>query len=71
MTENHKIRVLIVDDEPLGRTLVRRMLDAHQEVEIIGEATSGREAVAAIETETPDLVFLDVQMPETDGFAVL
>jgi len=71
LTENHKIRVLIVDDEPLGRTLVRRMLDAHKEVEIVGEATSGREAVAAIETETPDLVFLDVQMPETDGFAVL
>ena len=71
MTENHKIRVLIVDDEPLGRTLVRRMLDAHTEVEIVGEATSGREAVTAIETETPDLVFLDVQMPETDGFAVL
>lgn len=71
MTENPKIRVLIVDDEPLGRTLIRRMLDAHKEVEIVGEATSGSEAVAAIETETPDLVFLDVQMPETDGFAVL
>jgi len=63
--------VLIVDDEALGRTLVRRMLDAHQEVEIVGEATSGQEAIAAIETDAPDLVFLDVQMPETDGFAVL
>ena len=71
MSENNKIRVLIVDDEALGRTLVRRMLDAHQEVEIVGEATSGQEAIAAIETDAPDLVFLDVQMPETDGFAVL
>ncbi len=72
MTENRKIRVLIVDDEPLGRTLVRRMLDAHAaEVEIVGEAKSAEEAVAAIETASPDLVFLDVQMPDADGFAVL
>lgn len=71
MSENPKIRVLIVDDEPLGRMFVRRMLETHPEVEIIGEATTGREAVAAIEAKTPDLVFLDVQMPETNGFAVL
>ena len=72
MTENRKIRVLIVDDEPLGRTLVRRMLDTRAvEVEIVGEATSAREAVAAIEIDSPDLVFLDVQMPDADGFAVL
>lgn len=72
MTENRKIRVLIVDDEPLGRTLVRRMLDAHSErVEIVGECETGAEAVGAIETEKPDLVFLDVQMPDADGFAVL
>jgi two-component system LytT family response regulator len=71
LTENRKIRVLIVDDEPLGRTLVRRMLSARAEVEIVGEATSGREAIAAIENDLPDLVFLDVQMPDADGFAVL
>lgn len=72
MTENRKIRVLIVDDEPLGRTLARRMLDAHsEEAEIVGEAGTAEEAVAAIESESPDLVFLDVQMPDADGFAVL
>jgi len=71
LSENNKIRVLIVDDEPLGRTFVRRMLEAHAEVEIVGECENGREAVAAIKNHAPDLVFLDVQMPETDGFAVL
>jgi two-component system LytT family response regulator len=72
LSENRKIRVLIVDDEPLGRTLVRRMLDTRtEEVEIIGEAASGREAIEAIENDSPDLVFLDVQMPDADGFAVL
>lgn len=72
MSASRKIKILIVDDEPLGRTLVRRMLEAHAaEVEIVGEAESGREAVAAIEQHQPDLIFLDVQMPEIDGFAVL
>lgn len=71
MTENSKIRVLIVDDEPLGRTLVRQMLDTRDDVEIIGEAATGFEAIAAIESGSPDLVFLDVQMPEADGFTVL
>lgn len=71
MTEHHKIRVLIVDDEPLGRTLLRRMLDAHAEVEIIGECESGREAIAAIEADAPDLIFLDVQMPDMNGFETL
>ena len=64
--------MLIVDDESLGRTLVRRMLDARaEEVEIVGECENGSEAVAAIENHNPDLVFLDVQMPDADGFAVL
>lgn len=71
MTENYKIRVLIVDDEPLGRGMIRRMMEAHPLAEIVGECENGREAVAAVETENPDLVFLDVQMPEMDGFAVL
>jgi two-component system LytT family response regulator len=72
LTENRKIRVLIVDDEPLGRMMVRRMLDAGAaEVEIVGECENAREATAAIETERPDIVFLDVQMPGEDGFAVL
>jgi two-component system LytT family response regulator len=71
LSENHKIRVLIVDDEPLGRTMVRRMLEAYSEVEIVGECDGGAEAISAIEASSPDLVFLDVQMPDADGFTVL
>jgi two-component system LytT family response regulator len=70
MTQS-KIRVLIVDDEPLARKFIRRMLKDDQEVSIIGECQNGLEAVAAIREKSPDLVFLDVQMPELDGFMVL
>jgi two-component system, LytTR family, response regulator len=66
-----KIRTLIVDDEPLARRRIRRMLARHPEVDVIGECANGREAIAAIQTQQPALVFLDVQMPEVDGFAVL
>jgi two-component system LytT family response regulator len=66
-----KIRTLIVDDEPLGRERVRALLAEDPEIEIIGECKDGREAVAAIETQRPALLFLDVQMPEMDGFEVL
>jgi two-component system LytT family response regulator len=66
-----KIRTLIVDDEPLGRERVRALLAEDPEIEIIGECKDGREAVAAIETLRPALLFLDVQMPEMDGFEVL
>ena len=65
------MKVLIVDDEPLARERVRRHLREEPGVEIVGEAGNGREAVAAIEEKTPDLVFLDVQMPEMNGFDVL
>lgn len=65
------IRTLIVDDEELARRRLRRMLAAFADVQIIGEAENGAEAVAKIETEQPDLVLLDVQMPDLDGFAVL
>ena len=65
------IRVLIVDDEPLGRKMVRRMLEGHGQVEIVGECENGQEAITAIQTTAPDLLFLDIQMPEIDGFAVL
>ena len=71
MTENRKMRVLIVDDEPLGRKMVRRMLESYSEVELIGECENGEEAIQEIESKKPDLVFLDVQMPVLDGFAVL
>ncbi len=65
------IRVLIVDDEPLARTAIRNMLRRHSDVKIAAECESGAEAIAAIASAAPDLVFLDVQMPEVDGFGVL
>lgn len=65
------MKILIVDDEPLARERVRRHLRDEPGVEIVGEAGNGREAVAAIEEKKPDLVFLDVQMPEMNGFDVL
>jgi two-component system, LytTR family, response regulator len=71
MSNQHKLRVLIVDDEPHGRKVVRRMLASHAEVEIVGECENGREAITAIKNAAPQVVFLDVQMPEIDGFAVL
>lgn len=66
-----KIRVLIADDEALGRKEMRRLLKKHVEVEIVAEACDGDEAVALIEKHTPDLVFLDIRMPGRDGFEVL
>ena len=65
------IKILIVDDEPLARRFIRRMLEREDGVEIVGECGDGRAAVAAVGERPPDLVFLDVQMPEMDGFAVL
>ncbi|HTI70823.1 MAG TPA: LytTR family DNA-binding domain-containing protein [Candidatus Limnocylindria bacterium] len=66
-----KIRVLIVDDEPLARQRVRLLLEEEPDVESIGESGDGFEAVDQIQTTKPDLVFLDVQMPDMDGFEVL
>jgi two-component system LytT family response regulator len=63
--------VLIVDDEPLAREMLREMLQKDEDVDIVGEMTNGREAVDAIRAMTPDLLFLDVQMPEIGGFEVL
>src|SRR5262245_25908965 len=67
----NRIRVLIVDDEPIVCRGVRLQLRGEPEVEIIGECANGPEAVAAIQKLSPDLVFLDVQMPEMDGFDVI
>jgi two-component system LytT family response regulator len=66
-----KIRALIVDDEPLARSNLAVLLRSDPEIEIVGECGSGVEALTAIRTANPDLVFLDVQMPECDGFDVL
>jgi two-component system, LytTR family, response regulator len=65
------LKTLIVDDEPLAREGLRALLSKDCDVSAIGEARDGREAVAAIRESSPDLVFLDVQMPEMDGFAVV
>jgi len=65
------VRALIVDDEPLARRAVRRLLDKHDDVEIIAECGDGDSAVQLIRDTRPDLVVLDIQMPEMDGFAVL
>lgn len=66
-----RVRVLIVDDEPLAREKIRRMVEDDPEMEIIGECVNGREAVTAVQSLLPDLMLLDVEMPEFDGFAVL
>ena len=66
-----KIRTLIVDDEPLARRSLRLLLEKDPQIEIIDECRNGREAVKAINTLSPDLIFLDIQMPEMDGFDVL
>ena len=66
-----RVRVLIVDDESLARQRVRRLLQSEADVEVVGEAESGHEAVALIRELRPDLVCLDVQMPGLDGFGVL
>ena len=66
-----KLRTLIVDDERLARLKLRRFLDEEPDIEIMGECASGAEAVERLRKEPPDLLFLDIQMPGLDGFAVL
>jgi two-component system, LytTR family, response regulator len=65
------MRVLIVDDEPLARRRLVQLLAAHADVEIAGEAESGREALKLVELLRPDVLLLDIEMPAVDGFAVL
>jgi two-component system LytT family response regulator len=65
------IRVMVVDDEPLARSNLTVLLDLHPEIEIVGECGSGMEALSEIRNLKPDLVFLDVEMPECDGFDVI
>ncbi|HSR70624.1 MAG TPA: response regulator [Acidobacteriota bacterium] len=65
------MRVLIVDDEPPARRKLRRFLSDEEDFEVVGEASSGTEAVDAIRRLRPQAVFLDIQMPEMDGFEVL
>ena len=65
------ISALIVDDEPLGRDLVRHMLATHRDLRVVAECADGEKALAAIKRHTPQLVFLDVKMPRLDGIALL
>jgi two-component system, LytTR family, response regulator len=71
MMESPLIRVLLVDDESLAREMLREMLQDDPQVTIVGEACNGRDALEAIRTHSPDLIFLDVQMPELGGFEML
>ena len=65
------LRILLVDDEPLARRRMRRMLSTEPDVLIVGECGSGHEAVTSIASDSPDVVLLDIQMPGGDGFEVL
>ena len=66
-----KLRVLIADDEALSRARLRQFLGAEPNIEVVAECADGKETVKAIREKAPDLVFLDIRMPERDGFAVI
>jgi two-component system LytT family response regulator len=65
------IRILVADDEPLARRGVRQLLAKHQDMAVVGECRNGHDTLRALETFSPDLLFLDIQMPEMNGFEVI
>jgi two-component system LytT family response regulator len=65
------LRIVVVDDEPLSRAVIREFINAHPGIEIVAECANGFEAVKAVSELRPDLVFLDVQMPQMNGFEVI
>lgn len=65
------MKVIIVDDEPLARSIIREYLQNHPELELIAECNDGFEGVKAIQQQQPDLIFLDIQMPKINGFEML
>ncbi len=65
------IKVILIDDEPLARLIVKEYLQTHNNFEIVTECDNGFEAVKAIQTHNPDLIFLDIQMPKINGFETL
>ncbi|HUN89907.1 MAG TPA: LytTR family DNA-binding domain-containing protein [Terriglobales bacterium] len=71
MSETKKIRAVVVDDEELARQVLRELIAAHPEIELVAECANGFEAVKAVTELKPDLLFLDIQMPKLDGFEVL
>jgi two-component system, LytTR family, response regulator len=62
-----KIRTLVVDDEPIARARVVSLLKQEDDIEVVGECSNGQQAMSAIESTSPDLLFLDIQMPEVNG----
>jgi two-component system LytT family response regulator len=71
MTTDQPVTVLVADDEPLARRRILRLLRAEPGVEVVAECKGGRSAVEQIRARNPDLVFLDIQMPDLDGFGVI
>ena len=71
MTDSDILRVVIVDDEPPARSVVREFLGRHSGIDVVAECGNGFDAVKAVSELSPDLLFLDVQMPKLDGFEVL
>ena len=68
---DHVVRAVVVDDEPTAREVVLTLLAEHPTVQVVGEATNGTEAVRLVRQLKPDVLFLDIQMPDQDGFRVL
>ncbi len=68
---NEKIRVIIVDDEKLARDIVRKYLERHNDLELLGECSNGFEGIKSINEHKPDIIFLDIQMPKITGFEML
>ena len=66
-----KLSATIVDDEPLARERIRTLIEAEDDIDVLDECANGPEALAAIQQRRPDILFLDVQMPEMDGFQLL
>jgi two-component system LytT family response regulator len=71
MSDQQKIRAIIVDDEELARQVLRELIAEHPEIEVVAQCKNGFDAVKAIGELKPDLLFLDIQMPKLDGFEVL
>jgi len=71
VTAHGVVRAVVVDDEPAARDAVRTLLAEHHGIQLVGEAGNGAEAVSLLRSTRPDLVFLDIEMPDEDGFGVL
>ncbi len=71
MSVDSKIRAIVVDDERPARRKILRFLKTEPDVEVVGEAGNGHEAIEIIQREKPDIIFLDIQMPGLDGFDVV